>query len=431
MKKNEDGQILVIVLIVFATIMILGTGLLSLTAQSHTQSIRSVNEQQAYNVAKSTLDIFLGYFEDCPENASKLIPDPTLGVGGVVTSSVMKFKDAHGQEWESELEINKVSTNRFRLTARTRGTGQNSTVTEEISAVLEGDNNILGSTYTQSIKIDGSAVDMKNGSIFSNGDISITNMARFDYTQGLQLSKVEAMGNLTMKGNSLKVSIGEIHVGSSTVPSGGMFLLEANPFTTGSNIGEIKLYKDMASFNKIGNSIMNPPSIIPDKVLTDPTAFPMQDDISPINSGGIRTNVDAPSGTTPDSHLSDKAMTFQGNVKFTHTGTPIGWVEGGNVSGDVIYGPMMEATKHEIEITTTGKTVEINNQYGGIRNLDIYNPGGTVIFRDCGGIAPIEFKGRIVAKEIIIGNCQGITFDFNSSSGSSSYSQYKLIKYEQ
>lgn len=410
MKKNEKGQILVLVLIVFATIMILGTGLLSLATTSHQQSIKSVNKQQAYNVAKSTLDMYIEYLVKEPEMASQLLP---VTVGANIKSSIMKFKDGNEQEWESQLEIMRIDSSNVKLTVRTNGTEANSNIEEEISAIMKEvvvNNTVAALHAEENIKVIGSSLDMKNGSLFAKGSIDISayyGASAID--KGIHLKKIEALNELSIIGAGVEFVVDEIYAGTK-------FVMKNNPFKLGTSIGKIKTTKSSVDIS--GNSYA----------------------ISEINPGGIQYGVPAmvapPLVEEPD--VSEKFAIINNNIKFDSTianNTTIKEWKPDQNTGQVdvanTYGPMQDNIEYKIRMENeTENNIEIMNQLGGAIRLDIYNPKGTVEFIACGlADAPTEFKGSIVAREIKVTNCEGISFDFEGSSIGSTSRQFELVKY--
>lgn len=410
MKKKQEGHILIVVLIVFAVVLIMGTGLLGITSATHKNAIVHTNKNQASIVAKSTLEIILKHFKDYTVDANMLLP---LNVGDIVRGTEFNVKDAHNHDWKTRVDIINIGSDEFEVRAYVNGTGTNSNVHDEMAVIVKGEQltNVLGGAYTQAIDIDGSTIRLINGTIFSNGTVSIKNS---NASIPIDLDRLVGMGGIVMRDNLNKINIDKVYAENDIT-------LINNLFQSGSLLKEVSLKAGVGTASETGGNSVFPPAVTieanrpgwVDSIRNNPPVAPVSPIIysdnvvfEPLLAGGFPGAIAEP--------IMPQYLT----------------------KTDAINNTM------EIQINAVGKTVMLNDNLGSISGggyigVDIYNPDGIVHFKNTGsngGIAhPITLVGQIVAKEIIFQNCHEITLDLDSGAGGGSvvYIDFDVIRYEE
>lgn len=402
-RKNEKGQILVLVIIVFVVILLLGTNLLAVTTTGHRNSIAYVNKMQAKNVAKSSLDIMTHYLQTNPGEASLLLPE--RGTQKTVTLVPLVFKDGNNQDWESTLEIENLGNDQFKITSRVNGVNNNINIQQHMSVIVKGlDIPILGDMNTETIEIIGSHLTMQNGRVFSKNEFNFRSMS--DVNHKIHLAGVAALGGWNLSGVACDLKIGEFY-------SGNDVNISNNEFKRNSLIGRMG-FKDgyqinSYSGNRIGGiSNENVNALI----------------------GEVELNVTTPSWVQNiiDAGITSKPAWVQDYEAGRPLSTTVDVVE-----VDKTYSVDNLCLDNKIYVSDSileGVVITIQNDNGVTRKLDIYNPKGTVLFRWNGSSLGVVYKGSIVAKNIKFENNINITLDLEQVVGSDYvYTDFVILKY--
>lgn len=439
MKRNEKGQVLILVIVILSVTLILGTGLLAVTSNTHKNAISYVNNKQAQYVARSTLDMFTFYFENQPNDAKKLIKES----GEVKTKNPIEFKDAQNQVWNSSVTIKDIGSEKYRITAEVTGTNGNSYINKKESVIIKrkpsngGGAMHLGGSLT----IDLSNVIIQNGAVICEENLIIQKMNDDEFgTNGLKLA---ALGNVNISSNANTISLDELYVGGNldmisnsrlstnntltgevkiedvkvkgqTTMDGnswrmnlrnfysgdGIFIKNNNPFNPDGRIGSIKTIDeskvDIASNCIVENAIQTISEVKMPRWVEEAITVPEES----LKPQWVK-DYEAESVAGSLSPESQKVQVVEGDM--TITGEGLGpnenrfYVKEGKVANIKIY-----------------------NYWEGDFKLDIYNPNGNVIF-DSNGVGPQDktatFNGGIIAQDVKLVNNGGLVLDLSNASG--------------
>ncbi|MGL5676982.1 MAG: hypothetical protein ACRDDX_11250 [Cellulosilyticaceae bacterium] len=155
MKRNENGSILVLVIIIFTVILLIGTMLITKAQVSHKYAIRETQYQQANYVAKSVVDAVKSDIMNHPSE----MPEVRLGEWVSKTNTEqgrIEFIDEVGQKWEGTVKVedNQPNLGQFLISAEVQGTNNANTINSQLKGIVqkgigsihrafEGDNSII------------------------------------------------------------------------------------------------------------------------------------------------------------------------------------------------------------------------------------------------------------------------------------------------
>ncbi|MBU3810852.1 MAG: hypothetical protein H9893_04280 [Candidatus Niameybacter stercoravium] len=434
MKKQEKGSILVFVIVLFAMVLILGTGLLGTVSYSQKISLIEENRQQAYYVAKSALDACKFYFEQ--ENYIK--SQKLVG-----KKSTIEMNDAEGSPWTCDIEIQEAPRNEnAEETIVITATAFNKSGVTQVRESVQG-----------MMKVN-SSIDMNFDKV-----LHAANSLTLDVTNGTKLDPIEAGENLTIKGDTNNIKMKEIDAGKDikitlgnnaefngkiTSTGGGVDiktysgkLLITNPIEAAKLIkinhgGQIEIEANIISneaVNIVGSSISKKDTveISPEPITNTPV------NIVKKNIGSERESYNStPQSTREIDPNKVRIITVNGdlNIKldkwypFVPDNSHIQITDGNNIPIDIKtfqqerfkegyeYIFIVPLDKKDVQIT-----IQTESGGGDGRNsLDcgsiyIYNPSGMVELK---GQFKGQVQGSIYAKDIKVSSTQFLEFSYKN-----------------
>lgn len=211
-RKSEKGGTLVVVTLIFAVILILGTVTLATVSYSQKYALHQVDRQQGYYVAKSGVDIAANYILDASnKNGQVLKINELLGA-----PSSFEMTDNKGYIWDCDIRVTSASpkveivskaTNRTTNTQRTL-TGFITDDGDGASSQIRSFDNIKIDTISDISFVDtvtqGGGVDIK-----SEGKIDIENIYSYSSIniESSGVNKDVILGNVKTQAGATNITI--------------------------------------------------------------------------------------------------------------------------------------------------------------------------------------------------------------------------------
>ncbi|MDA3733795.1 hypothetical protein PBV87_20185 [Niameybacter massiliensis] len=388
MKRSQQGNILFVVIIVFAVVLLLGTGLLTITTATHKDAIRYVDKKQASNMAKSALEILVYYFENEPKHAKELLPDDTFTL---ITSDKFQLKDNSDRKWENQLTLQGIGNDQFKITAYVKLDDSNKMIEDSQSVIIQGvrSGGVSGisGNYVETV---GSFTGFTKGNIFAKDKLIIKDTAT---GQDIDMNKIASLGGILVEGIRCKFNVEEVY-------SEGDITIDNCHMQGYSQIKTIKFSLDAYDYKVVGSSGMS-----------DPNTIKKQQNMP----GWVTEAIDQVDGIEAPSWVT----TYGGDT-----------AEIVKVTTDTIY-DSSSSLPNKIFTDQDNITITIQNISGVTKNLEIYNPKGNVILQWNGNPNQTIFKGGITANKIHLKNNHKLIFDCEPSENvvNGGFKKFEVLQY--
>lgn len=264
-RHSTKGNILLVVVCVFAVILIMGTALLRTVSMSHKYSIRQKEKQQAYYAAKSVLDSLLVHI------TTKSLAEQNSLINKLhkQESEEILFKDDQGKEWRCYIEVEK-GADLVKITSRAKDSqGIQGQIVGELKKETNADRSSIISHKSITIDSTQSIEMVEITTATGEGNIDINTVG------DLSLDKVNAPQGWVKLKASGSLSVGDIFAGKERMNEDKekiaveIFVGQTGVFTHGiikGNTVKIHYFAD------------NPPVINSDKIYTSNGKFKLEDD---------------------------------------------------------------------------------------------------------------------------------------------------------
>lgn len=195
-KKAERGSILILVVIIFAVILIMGTMLITKAQASHKYAIIETNHQQAEYVVKSIVDAvkkdIMHHGSDSPsDRLSDWVAKTSTELGKVT------FTDAVGQIWNGTVKVedDKPNVGQVLITAKVKGTGGASNIEEQLSGVIKKSVGVGSNALEADTNL---SIEVQHPITINQPILSTAGMINIIARDKLKLDRVTASSRITL-----------------------------------------------------------------------------------------------------------------------------------------------------------------------------------------------------------------------------------------